>query len=199
MYNEPGLKFAEPGYEKHCILKSRQHITFGHYTEATGGSGHNVWYKKLLDARTKEGIEVSLEIDIEWEYDESQLDKTILRTGVTNPIERLYVAARSSIRNSAKKFNATDFIEDGRKAISQQMFADLQDYFESDGIYIKVCIFKSSTLRLFIMNCSCIRRLNSVGTSHPHYNRSPSPSPGVEGQCVATVSYIVFLSLRFFA
>ena len=45
-----------------------------------GSSGSSsVWYKKLIDARTAEGIEVQLELDVEWEYDETRMSECVHR------------------------------------------------------------------------------------------------------------------------
>jgi hypothetical protein len=78
-----GAVWKGPGVEKHCLSKATQHLSF---SADYVGSGLD----RVIKARTNEGLEVTLEIDVEYSYQADQISKTAPRTGFDTAENRLY-------------------------------------------------------------------------------------------------------------
>lgn len=131
--SKAGYVMVGPGQEKHCIPLSMLRMTF----DQISGDELN----RVVSCRTAEGLEVTLEIDIEYQYEASNIDKTIERTGLPgdDTAPRLLRTARSEIRNAASQYSVTQFLTGSRSIIASQIQHSLQRKLKDvDGVFVTI-------------------------------------------------------------
>lgn len=130
--SESGAVWKGPGVEKHCVSKATQHLSFQQPYFGVG-------LDRVIKARTKEGLEVTLEVDVEYTFIADRISETVPRTGFDNPTDRLFRTARAELRNAASKYGVQEYLTGERSTISDTMQVSLQDTFTNkDKIYINI-------------------------------------------------------------
>ncbi|EDQ89740.1 uncharacterized protein MONBRDRAFT_24808 [Monosiga brevicollis MX1] len=129
--SEPALVFIGPSYEKYCVPRHTLHLRF----ESDSDEGLD----RVIQSRTKEGLPVSLAVDVEYKFTPEGLETSMQRVGFADYSRRLYMAARAEVRNVASLFEVQSFLRGTREAIAATMRDNIaQTIVERDGVLIDV-------------------------------------------------------------
>eukprot|EP00039_Didymoeca_costata_P014220 m.227393 g.227393 ORF g.227393 m.227393 type:complete len:458 (-) comp15972_c0_seq2:300-1673(-) len=124
-----GLVFVGPNQEKYCLTRTTQHLIF---------SDENTGLERLITARTQ-GLEVELEVDVEYRLKPGKIWETADRIGYDSPQARMLRTCRAEIRNVASLFPVEAFLSGTRANISETMGRWLHETFnELDGVFIDI-------------------------------------------------------------
>ncbi|EGD82927.1 hypothetical protein PTSG_03560 [Salpingoeca rosetta] len=125
-----GIVFLGPGAQKFCLSRATQHLIFEE--EQTG-------LQSTIEARSVEGLTLTLELDIEFRYIPERIAETVLRVGYDRPEDRLLRTARAEVRNVASQFGVTEFLTGSRASIALAIQQRLQTVLrEQDGVFVSI-------------------------------------------------------------